>query len=72
MSEKLPTQFSYEYRVFQPYGDWKHMWIVRGVHGAIHFHCSDPGAEHVQKYGANAGLEIHYRKPPPYMMRAPS
>jgi hypothetical protein len=69
---ELPANFDYEYRVNRPYGDvWQHVWLIHGPLGSVHFHFSH-NPEHEAKYGPSAGLEIHYRTPPPYMKdRAP-
>ena len=58
-----------KYEYCNRFGHPNHTYTCIGRHGAVHFHISDFGAEwektHGQRFGA--GLEIHYREPPPHM-----
>ncbi len=66
------TKYRMEYRAQWYYDCFQHFWIIEGAKGAVHFH-TDDNEERRQKYGGTAGLEIHWRTPPPYMANdAPS
>lgn len=63
------AKFRSKYEYSKPYSNHHHVWTVIGRHGAMHFHVTDAGKEHADKYGDqySGGLEVHYRSPPDYM-----
>lgn len=72
------SRFRHEYRLTPRFGSDNHCWICIGAKGATHLHISGPYMYPNEAGGPNeehwsAGLETHYRSPPPYMAdQAPS
>ncbi len=61
--------YRFKYTFFEPFGHPKHFYEAVGRWGGLHFHVTDLGETHAEKYGErySAGLEVHYRQPPDYM-----
>lgn len=68
----LPRTYRYQYRMWLFAGHWKHSYELIGRWGGIHFHVTDFADNPHASERYSAGLEIHYRQPPPYMDGPPS
>ena len=72
--KKLPDKYRYRYR--EEWSRWESIeknWELIGQKGGLHLHVSDYGTAPDRRMSEQfyAGLEVHYRAPPPGTDRAP-
>jgi len=73
MSELLPREFRYRHELHEQFGGWLYRYIIVTPYGAIDFHVTTHERGPAKDLDDSAGLERHYRNPPPYMAdKAPS
>ena len=71
MSEKLPREYRYTYKLHLFAGYWNHDYQLVGRHGGLNLHITDMGDNTIGGERYSTGLEYHYREPPDHMTDQP-